>query len=132
MNFSKIGVGQRLVAVLALLMFILIAFFIVDVDFGTKDMTLSIVEKTLSQTTRSVTSTLNRWVENKFLYLDLAATDSGVVEAVKGGDWEKANAWLLEAKKKDPFIESLFVHDVKGDTVLTTNVGGRGKNYGGF
>ena len=129
LQLSKVGIGQRLVAVLAFLMVILVAFFLVNVNFGTKEMTLSIVDKTLGQNARSVTSTLEGWLDDKLLFLGLAANESSVVEAAVGGDWQRATDWLMTAKKDDPMVESLFVHDAEGNSVVTTNKGGRGKNY---
>jgi len=129
MKLSKIGVGQRLVAILAVLMVILVTFFLVNVNFGTKDMTLSIVEKTLGQNARSSTDLVDVWLDDQMQFLDLAATNSMVVSAADGGDWESATNWLQVAKKNNPMLESLFIHDAAGNSVVTTNTGGRGKNY---
>ncbi|MCJ2165376.1 MULTISPECIES: methyl-accepting chemotaxis protein [unclassified Pseudodesulfovibrio] len=129
MKLSEVGIGQRLVIVLALLMTGLVVFFLVSVSFGTKDLTLSVVGKTLEQNARSVTATLDGWLEDRLLFLGLAASADSVVEAASGGDWERATALLKEAKERDPMLESLFVHDARGDSVVTTNDGGRGKNY---
>jgi methyl-accepting chemotaxis protein len=128
-KLSNIGIGQRLVVVLALLMLALVVFFLVSVSIGTKDLTLSIVNKTLSQNTRSVTATLNGWIDDRMRFLGLAASSDEVAEAASDGDWHRAEAWLLKAKAQDPMLESMFVHDAKGISVVTTNKGGRGKNY---
>lgn len=125
----NLGVGQRLVAGLAVLLVILVSIFLVDVHLGTKSMALSIVKKTLGQNTRSVTATLDGWIEDKVLFLQLAASEQSVITAAADGDWEKATQWLLKAKGRDSMLESLFVHDAKGNSVVTTNTGGRGKNY---
>ncbi|WP_338668273.1 methyl-accepting chemotaxis protein [Pseudodesulfovibrio methanolicus] len=129
MKLSNIGIGQRLVAMLALLMLALVVFFLVSVSYGTKNLTLSIVNKTLSQNTRSVTATLDSWIQDRMHFLGLAATSEEVVEAAADGDWHRAEAWLQRAKAQDPMLESLFVHDAKGISVVTTNEGGRGKDY---
>jgi methyl-accepting chemotaxis protein len=129
MKLSNIGIGQRLVAVLALLMLALVVFFLVSVSFGTKSLTLSTVDKTLTQNARSVTATLDGWIDDRMRFLGLAASSEEIVEAAADGKWERAEAWLLKAKAQDPMLESLFVHDAKGISVVTTNKGGRGKNY---
>lgn len=129
MKWNNVGIGQRLIIVLATLMVILVSIFLVDINLGTKAMTLSIVEKTLGENTRSVTITLDEWIEDRILFLGLIASDKSIVEAASGGDWEQATTWLLEAKERDPMLESIFVHDAHGNSVVTTNPGGRGKNY---
>ncbi|BDQ38477.1 hypothetical protein SYK_28370 [Pseudodesulfovibrio nedwellii] len=129
MKLSKIGIGQRLIAILAVLMVILVTFFLVNVNLGTKEMTLSIVEKTLSQNARSSTDLVDTWLADQMLFLGLASTNPMVVAAADGGDWGPATEWLKSAKNNDPMLESLFVHDAEGNSVVTTNTGGRGKNY---
>ncbi|EGB14936.1 methyl-accepting chemotaxis sensory transducer with Cache sensor [Pseudodesulfovibrio mercurii] len=129
MKFSNVGIGQRLVAMLALFMLALVVFFLISVSIGTKDLTLSIVDKTLSQNTRSVTATLDGWIEDRMRFLGLAATSAEVIEAAADGDWQQAEAWLQRAKAQDPMLESLFVHDAKGISVVTTNKDGRGQDY---
>ncbi|OIQ49388.1 Methyl-accepting chemotaxis protein III [Pseudodesulfovibrio hydrargyri] len=129
MKLSNIGIGQRLVAVLALLLLAMVVFFLVWVSIGTKNLTLSVVQKTLGQNTRSVTATLDGWIDDRMRFLGLAASSDEVVEAASDGDWRRAEAWLLKAQAQDPMLESLFVHDAKGVSVVTTNPGGRGKDY---
>jgi methyl-accepting chemotaxis protein len=129
MKFANVGIGQRLVAMLALLMLALVVFFLVSVSIGTKALTLSVVDKTLSQNARSVTATLDGWIADRMRFLGLAASSDAIVEAASDGDWQRAEAWLQKAKAQDPMLESLFVHDAKGISVVTTNEGGRGKDY---
>ncbi|NDV20362.1 HAMP domain-containing protein [Pseudodesulfovibrio sp. JC047] len=129
MKLGKIGIGQRLVAVLAVLMVILVAFFWINVNVGTKGMALSIVQKTLEQNARSATDLVDSWIRDQMAFLELAATNPMVIDAADGGDWQAATEWLTIAKKNDPMLESLFVHDAQGNSVVTTNSGGRGKNY---
>ncbi|WP_207264881.1 methyl-accepting chemotaxis protein [Desulfovibrio sp. Huiquan2017] len=129
MKLSDIGIGQRLVFMLAVLMLALVAFFLVSVSFGTQALTVSIVDRTLSQNTRSVTATLDGWIDDRMRFLGLMASADEIVQAASGGDWRPAVAWLQRAKAKDPMLESLFVHDAKGISVVTTNTDGRGKDY---
>ncbi|AMK10584.1 methyl-accepting chemotaxis protein [Pseudodesulfovibrio indicus] len=129
MQLKNIGIGQRLVAVLAFFMVALVIFFLVSVSIGTKALTLSTVGDTLGQNARTVTATLDGWVDDQKTFLGLAATSQAVIDAANGGDWETATAWLKRAKAQDPMLESLFVHDAKGISVVTTNEGGRGQDY---
>jgi methyl-accepting chemotaxis protein len=89
MELSNIGIGQRLVAVLALLMLALVIFFLVSVSIGTKALTLSTVNNTLSQNARSVTATLNGWIDDRMRFLGLAASSDEIVEAASNGDWQR-------------------------------------------
>jgi len=129
MKYAEIGIGTKLIAVLALLVSLIVAVFLVSVNLGTKRMTLSIVEKTLGQNARSVGITLEGWIQDRLHFLSFAASDPLSVQAAQGGDWEGATKLLVEAQKRDPMLESLFVHDAQGNSVVTTNEGGRGKNY---
>ena len=129
MQLKNIGIGQRLVAILAFLMIALVAFFLVSVSIGTKALTLSVVAGTLEQTAYSVSNTLDGWLEDRMHFLDLAASSEVIVDAAADGDWQQAETWLKEAKSRDAMLESLFVHDAKGISVVTSNAGGRGKNY---
>ena len=83
----------------------------------------------MGENARSVKATLDGWIDERMLFLHLAASDPAVVQATEGGPWEATTQWLLEAKSRDPMLESLFIHNAEGTTMVTTNEGGRGKNY---
>ena len=129
MSFKNLGIGTKLVSFLALFLALIVAFFIISADIGTKKLTLSIVENTLGENARSVKTTLDGWLDERMLFLHLAASDPAIIQAAEGGPWEPATRWLTEAKSRDPMLESLFVQDAQGNSVVTTNKGGRGKNY---
>jgi methyl-accepting chemotaxis protein len=125
----NLGVGQRLILVISLVILILLGSVVTDVNLSTKSLTLSISDKILSQNSRTVASTLSGWLNDRLRYLKLAAENQSVIEAALGGDFEAATAWLTKAREADPSLESLFVHDAQGVSVVTTNPGGRGKSY---
>ncbi|WP_319583710.1 methyl-accepting chemotaxis protein [uncultured Pseudodesulfovibrio sp.] len=110
-------------------MLALVTIFLVAVSFGTKSLTLSVVSGGLEQTARTISSTMEGIVDDRIHFLDFAASSDVIMDAAAGGDWQKAEDWLKEAKKNDPMLESLFVHNAQGISVVTTNDGGRGKNY---
>jgi methyl-accepting chemotaxis protein len=122
-------VGQRLILIISAVILALLGSVLTDVNLSTKDLTLSISEKMLSQNSRTVASTLSGWLGDKLRYLNLAAENQSVIEAARGGDHEVATAWLTKAREADPSLESIFVHDAQGTSVVTTNPGGRGKSY---
>ncbi|MUM77275.1 HAMP domain-containing protein [Pseudodesulfovibrio sp. F-1] len=126
---ENLGVGQRLILVISVVILALLGAIVVDVTLSTRNLTLSISDKILSQNSRTVTSTLSGWLGDKLRYLNLAAENPYVIEAALGGDFEAATAWLVKAKEADPALESLFVHDAQGISVVTTNPGGRGRSY---
>ncbi|MFH1914850.1 MAG: methyl-accepting chemotaxis protein [Pseudomonadota bacterium] len=126
---QNLGVGQRLILVISVVIVVLLGAIVTDVSLSTKSLTLSVSDKILSQNSRTVTSTLSGWLGDKLRYLTLAAENQFVIEAALGGDFEAATDWLVKAKEADPALESLFVHDAQGISVVTTNPGGRGKSY---
>jgi len=126
---ENLGVGQRLILVISVVILALLGSIITDVTLSTRKLTLSISDKILSQNSRTVTATLSGWLGDKLRYLNLAAENRFVIEAALGGDFEEATAWLVKAKEADPALESLFVHDAQGISVVTTNPGGRGRSY---
>ncbi|MBU4242971.1 MAG: methyl-accepting chemotaxis protein, partial [Proteobacteria bacterium] len=125
----NLGVGQRLILVISVVILVLLGSVVTDVNLSTKSLTLSISDKILSQNSRTVASTLSGWLNDRLRYLTLAAENQSVIEAALGGDFEAATAWLTKAREADPSLESLFVHDAQGISVVTTNPGGRGKSY---
>ncbi|WP_285906741.1 methyl-accepting chemotaxis protein [Pseudodesulfovibrio pelocollis] len=126
---QNLGVGQRLILVISIVIVVLLGAIVTDVSLSTKNLTLSVSDKILSQNSRTVSSTLSGWLGDKLRYLNLAAQNQFVIEAALGGDFEAATDWLIKAKEADPALESLFVHDAQGISVVTTNPGGRGQSY---
>jgi methyl-accepting chemotaxis protein len=126
---SNLGIGQRLILIISIVIIVLLGSILADVDLSTKSLTLSISEKILSQNSRTVSATLSGWLKDKLHYLNLAAENPMVIEAATGGDTTAATRWLTAAKEDDPALESLFVHNAKGVSVVTTNPGGEGKSY---
>ncbi|WP_319469392.1 cache domain-containing protein [uncultured Pseudodesulfovibrio sp.] len=125
----NLGLGQRLVLLISTVVLLLLTTTLLTVDQGTKNLTLSLVEKTLSQNSMSISTSLDNWVEDHLKFLRLMASDKAFVEAVTGGDYEAATQLALGAKERDSTIESFFAHDAEGHSVVTTNKGGRGKVY---
>lgn len=127
--FENIGIGQRLICVISIVIVVLLGVTMIDVNMSTKGLTLSISDKLLSQSSKTVSATLSGWLEDKLGYLELGASTATVIEAAKGGDYQAATQWLIQAKESDSTFESLFIHDATGTSVVTTNSGGRGKSY---
>jgi methyl-accepting chemotaxis protein len=125
----KLGLGQRLVLVSSIIIIILVAATLFSVNQGTQKLTLSLSQSTLNENTKSVAMALENWLEGRVRFLQLLAHDPLVIMAADGGDYQQATYLLLKAKADDPSIESFFVHNADGISVVTTNKGGRGKNY---
>ncbi len=125
----KLGLGQQLVLVNGLIVCILMIVILVAVDGGTQKLTLSLSQSTLNENTKSVATTLDKWLDERILFLKLLSHSPLIVEATDGKDFQQATDFLRKAKEDDPFIESFFVHDASGVSVVTTNTGGRGKSY---
>ncbi len=128
-KLKNLGIGQRIIIIIASVIVVLLGGIIADVNMSTKDLTLSISDTILSQNGRTVSSTLSGWLDDRMIYLGMAASNPMVIEAARGGDHVPATDWLKLAKQGDPTLESLFIHDAKGTSVVTTNTGGRGKSY---
>nr|WP_321514243.1 methyl-accepting chemotaxis protein [uncultured Pseudodesulfovibrio sp.] len=125
----NLGLGQRLVLLVSsvVLALLLVTFF--AVNQGTQSLTLAVVETTLSQNSVSIATSLDNWVADHIKFLQLMADDEAFIEAVAGGDFEAATKLAVGAKTRDATIESFFAHNADGISVVTTNTGGRGKNY---
>lgn len=125
----RLGLGQRLVLVTGVVVMLLVTATLIAVNQGTKNLTLSLVDNTLSENAKSVSAGLDTWLGEKIQFLNLMASEPAVIEAAQNGDHVQATRLLMEAKGRDDSLESFFVHNAEGFSVVTTNKGGRGKNY---
>jgi methyl-accepting chemotaxis protein len=128
-SLNSLGVGHRLILIISVVILVLLGSIITDVNLSTKSLTLSISDTILTQNSKTVATSLSSWLNNKLRYLDLMAEDQIVIDAASGGDTAKATQWLTKAKDADPTLESIFVHNAEGVSVVTTNEGGQGKSY---
>ncbi len=71
----NLGLGQRLVLLISTVVLLLLTTTLFTVDQGTKNLTLSLVEKTLSQNSMSISTSLDNWVEDHLKFLRLMASD---------------------------------------------------------
>jgi len=124
-----LGLGQRLVLLVSVVVLILVAGTLLAVNVGTKNLTLSISDHVLSQNARSVSATLESWLEERLGLLSLFASEPGVIEALHHGDSTVANRLAQEIKARDATLESVFIHDTEGMSVASTNAGTEGKDY---
>ncbi|MDD3313240.1 methyl-accepting chemotaxis protein [Pseudodesulfovibrio sp.] len=125
----KLGLGQRLVLVVSFVVLLLVVGTFVAVNIGTKKLTLSVVESTLSENSKSVGATLESWLNERLQYMFLLASEPSVIEAADHGDTAVAARILKEAKERDSALESLFVHDSQGVNMVGTNTGSKGKSF---
>lgn len=125
----NMGLGQRLVLLVSVVVLVLVSGTLLAVNIGTKNLTLSISENLLNQNASSVSSTLDNWLQERLNLLSVLASEPSVIEALHGGDFVMATDITVAAKERDESLESFFVHDAEGTSVVSTNTGGRGKNY---
>ncbi|BDQ33519.1 methyl-accepting chemotaxis protein [Pseudodesulfovibrio portus] len=124
-----LGLGQRLVLLVSVVVLFLVTGTLLAVNVGTKNLTLDLSENVLSQNANSVSATLDSWLDERLSLLSLLASEPSVIEALNHGDYTVATDIALAAKARDASLESFFAHDAEGTSVITTNQGGRGKNY---
>lgn len=130
MNFlKKVGIGQQLIFIVSVVVFILLATVIYDVQKSTENLTLSVTNHILSENAETVSGTLDNWFGDRLLYLEGLATNEMLVETAAGGDYEWAEALLRKEKAKDETLESLFIHDRSGLSMASTNPDSQGKSY---
>jgi len=125
----RLGLGQRLVLIVSFVVLLLVVGTQIAVNIGTKNLTLSVVESTLNENSKSVAATLDSWLDERLKFMFLLASEPGVIAAAEHGDPAVAAKLLLEAKERDGALESLFVHDASGINVVGTNTGSQGKSY---
>ena len=125
----NLGLGQRLVLLVSVVVLILVSGTLLAVNIGTRTLTLSISEHVIGQNADSVASTLDGWLQERLNFLALLASEPSVIEALNHGDYTVATGIAKDAMARDSSLESYFVHDVDGTSVVSTSDGGRGKNY---
>ncbi|MEF2231085.1 MAG: methyl-accepting chemotaxis protein [Pseudodesulfovibrio sp.] len=126
----KLGLGQRLVLLVSVVVLILVTGTLVAVNLGTKNLTMSIVESTLNENTKSVAATLDSWLDEKLSLLSLLASEPSVIEAVDHGSYKTAMDLFMAVKARDVSLETVFAIDVDGKGVVTTTgENDRGKDF---
>lgn len=128
MKFN-LGLGQRLVLLVSVVVFALVAGTLLAVNIGTKNLTLSISEEVLEENAKSVSASLDVWLQERLNMLSLLASEPSVIEALNHGDYTVATRIVEAAKERDASLESIFGHDADGTTIITTTKSGMGKNY---
>lgn len=83
-KLKNLGIGQRIIIIIASVIVVLLGGIIADVNMSTKDLTLSISDTILSQNGRTVSSTLSGWLDDRMIYLGMAASNPMVIEAARG------------------------------------------------
>ena len=126
----KLGLGQRLVLLVSVVVLLLVVGTLVAVNVGTKNLTLSVVESTLNENTKSVAATLDNWLDEKLNLLSLLAVEPSIIEAVDNGEFKTAMGILASMKSRDPSVETVFAINAEGMGVVTSNgESDRGKSF---
>jgi methyl-accepting chemotaxis protein len=125
----QMGIGKQLSIIVSAIILALLVMIFILVNGSSKDMALNMSDSMLSQNAKTVSTTIENWLEEKIRILGTLSTNPSLSDTLNGGDPTEAVKHLKAAKALDNNLESIFLHNSEGTSVATTAADGIGKNY---